>query len=278
MQPQNAAPRTALATHVAAEGNPGTTFEQMERMAAAMSKSGLFGMKTPEQALSLMLISQAEGRSPALAAQEYHVIQGRPSLKADTLLSRFQQAGGSVKWNSYTDQVVSATFSHPQGGSVTVEWTIERAKQVKNWNKDRSQWEALTDKLNWQNYPRAMLRARVISEGVRTCYPGVAVGIYTPEEIQDGAAEIDVTPVTQAQAVAATVEAAKNSSTALTPEERSEHVKAIKDAKGNEALTSAFAAAWKHASEAKDSSARTEFKTAYDAQKASLAALAELVK
>lgn len=277
MSTTHSAPRTALAPHVAVEGNV-TTFEQMERMAGAMAKSGLFGMKTPEQALSLMLISQAEGRSPALAAQEYHVIQGRPSLKADTLLSRFQHAGGSVKWNSYTDQNVSGTFSHPQGGSVTVEWTIERAKLVKNWNKDRNQWESLTDKLNWQNYPRAMLRARVISEGVRTCYPGVAVGIYTPEEIQDGAAEIDVTPVTQAQAVADTVEAAKNAATALTQEERTEHLKAIKDAQGNDALMSAFAAAYKHASEAKDASARTEFKAAYDAKKAALAALAEVVK
>jgi hypothetical protein len=30
-----------------------------------------------------------------------------------------------------------------------------------------------------------MLRARVISEGIRTVYPGVAVGIYTPEEVND---------------------------------------------------------------------------------------------
>lgn len=264
-----AAPRTALAPHVAAEGNRGlsATFEQMERMAQSIAKSGLFGVKTADQALALMLISQAEGRSPALAAQEYHVIQGRPSLKADTLLSRFQQAGGTVKWTEYTDARVAATFSHPQGGSVSVDWAIERAKAVKTWDRESKKWEALTDKLNWQNYPRAMLRARVISEGVRTCYPGVAIGIYTPEEIQDGAAEIDVTPVSQDEAIKATIE----SRTALTAAEREEHLKAMRESEDQETLAKIFSAAWKHASDARDAAARAEFKTAYDARKSQLA-------
>ncbi|MCX7689084.1 MAG: hypothetical protein N2045_14060, partial [Fimbriimonadales bacterium] len=38
---------------------------------------------------------------------------------------------------------------------------------------------------NWEKYPRAMLRARVVSEGVRTVFPGVIVGLYTPEEVRD---------------------------------------------------------------------------------------------
>jgi hypothetical protein len=30
-----------------------------------------------------------------------------------------------------------------------------------------------------------MLRARVVSEGIRSVYPGCVVGVYTPEEVQD---------------------------------------------------------------------------------------------
>lgn len=146
----------------------------MERMAVAVAKSGLFGLKTPEQALALMLIAQAEGLHPAVAARDYHVIQGRPALKSDAMLARFQAAGGKVVWNAYTDQCVSGTFSHPQGGSATVEWTIAQAKSA-----------GLTNKDVWKQYPRAMLRARVISEGIRTVYPGVSVGVYTPEELAD---------------------------------------------------------------------------------------------
>lgn len=66
---------------------------------------------------------------------EYHVIQGRPALKADAMLARFQAAGGKVDWKEYTDDKVSGVFSHPSGGSVTVDWTIERAKQAGVYGK-----------------------------------------------------------------------------------------------------------------------------------------------
>lgn len=148
--------------------------EQIERMAHAFAKSGLFGIKTVEQGVALMLIAQAEGLHPAVAARDYNIIQGRPALKADAMLARFHAAGGKVVWNVYTDNAVSATFSHLQGGTATVEWTLAQAKAA-----------GLTGKDVWKQYPRAMLRSRVISEGIRTVYPGVSVGVYTPEELTD---------------------------------------------------------------------------------------------
>jgi hypothetical protein len=146
----------------------------IERMASAIAKSNLFGMKTPEQAVALMLIAQAEGMHPAIAARDYHVIQGRPALKADAMLARFQTAGGKVNWTSYTDENVTGVFSHPAGGSVEIVWTMKQAKSIGLGGKD-----------NWKNYPRAMLRARCISEGIRTVYPACVAGVYTPEEVQD---------------------------------------------------------------------------------------------
>jgi len=94
------------------------SFSDMERMANAIAKSGLFGMKTADQVLALMSIAQGEGLHPAIAARDYHIISGRPALKADAMLARFQQAGGSVKWTKYQDDVVSGVFSHPAGGEL----------------------------------------------------------------------------------------------------------------------------------------------------------------
>ena len=147
------------------------TFSDIERMARAVAASNLFGVKTVEQAAALMLVAQAEGMHPAIAATHYHVINGRPTLKADAMLSRFQAAGGRVQWDAYTDEQVTGTFSHPQGGSVSVTWTVAQAQTA-----------GLTKNPTWRQYPRQMLRARCISEGIRTVYPGVTVGIYTPEE------------------------------------------------------------------------------------------------
>jgi hypothetical protein len=158
----------------------------VEKMAIAIAKSGLFGVKNPEQAMALMLIAQAEGYHPAIAARDYHVIQGRPTLKADAMLARFQSSGGKVEWREYSDERVTGVFSHPQGGSISVTWEIAQAKRIGLYKPGSG----------WEKYPRAMLRARVISEAIRTVYPGCIAGSYTPEEVSDFAPpEKDITPL-----------------------------------------------------------------------------------
>jgi hypothetical protein len=144
----------------------------MSKMAAVAANSRMFGFKTQDEALAIMLLCQGEGLHPAVALRDYHVISGRPSMKSDAMLARFQQAGGSVKWSRYDETGVSGVFSHPAGGSVEITWTIEQAKAANLSGKDV-----------WKAYPRAMLRARCISEGIRTVFPACIVGTYTPEEI-----------------------------------------------------------------------------------------------
>lgn len=150
------------------------SISDLEIMANHFVKSGLFGIRTIEEAVSLMIIAQAQRRHPGTVANEYHIIQGRPALKADAILARFQSANGKVEWHEYTDECVCGTFSHPAGGSLKVDWDMTRAKAAGLGGKD-----------NWKKYPRQMLRARVISDGVRGVYPAVLQGFYTPEEVQD---------------------------------------------------------------------------------------------
>jgi hypothetical protein len=73
-------------------------FQDQERMANAIAKSGLFGMKDPVAVLALMAVAQAEGRHPASVAKDYHLIQGRPALKADAMLARFQKCHVRPDW------------------------------------------------------------------------------------------------------------------------------------------------------------------------------------
>lgn len=146
----------------------------IEKTACYIVKSGLFGVKTPEQAIALMLVAQAEGHSMFEAIRDYHIIQGRPSLKSEVMLARFQQAGGKVRWIESSDTKAVAEFSHPQGGTLTITWTIERAQKAGLANKD-----------NWKAYPAQMLRARCTSEGVKAVFPGAAAGMEVPEVIQD---------------------------------------------------------------------------------------------
>jgi hypothetical protein len=147
----------------------------MTVMADSIVKSGFYGFKTKEQVMAVMLVAQAENKHPASVVQEYDIIQGKPALKSQAILARFQLSGGSVQWDEVTNKKVKGTFKHPQGGSLTVEWTIEMAKQAGIYREGSG----------WSKYPEDMLRARVISRAVRSIYPACILGHYATEEVMD---------------------------------------------------------------------------------------------
>lgn len=148
--------------------------QDITAMAQAITKSGLFGIKQPEQAVALMLVAQSEGRHPASVASEFDIIQGRPALKSQAALARFQAAGGKIQWTSRGPTKCSAKFSHAQGGELEITWTMERANAA-----------GLTGKQTWKQYPDQMLSARVVAEGVRAVFPACLNGVYLAEEVQD---------------------------------------------------------------------------------------------
>jgi len=227
-------------------------FQEMERMAHTVAKSKLFGIQQPEQALALMALCQAEGIHPMTAVRDYHLIQGRPSLKAETMLARFIEAGGKVEWHELTDKKAEATFSHPSGGKVRLDWTMDRAKQA-----------GLTNKDIWKSYGRAMLRSRLISEGVRTVCPSIVQGVYTPEETQHIAPEIaEALPLEQA------IDSFENPVMPSSVVE--EHLAAIRDAQDLNAAKRAYQAAHQAAVQAKDERRIGTFALAYDARKGEL--------
>lgn len=149
-------------------------FEHQMTLAQSFAKSGLFGIKTPDQALALMALCEAENLHPAAAVRDYHIINNKPALKADAMMARFQSAGGKVQWTELNDKTATGVFSHPQGGTVEITWTLAMAEKA-----------GLTRNPTWKSYPRQMLRSRVVSEGIRTVFPGCVTGVYTPEEMQD---------------------------------------------------------------------------------------------
>ena len=146
----------------------------LERIAAIIAKSGMGGFKTPEQATVAMLLALAEGIPLGRVIHEYHVINGRLSLRSECMLARFQKAGGAVEYLVHNDTEVSLTASHPKGGALTVVWTIERARKA-----------GLTSNPTWTKHPAAMLTARAVAEAVRAVYPACLSGILAEEEAEE---------------------------------------------------------------------------------------------
>lgn len=148
----------------------------VREMATVVAKSGIFpDVKTVESAMALMLLCQSEGLHPMQALRRYHLINGRPAMKADAMLAEYMSRGGKVEWKINDDKECLGIFTAPGVvSSTSVRWTIQDAHTA-----------GVTGNPTWKKYPRQMLRARVISEAIRMTMPEVVVGIYSPEEVAD---------------------------------------------------------------------------------------------
>ena len=158
--------------------------EGIDRAASWTVAAGFGGFKNPEQAKLVMLLALSQGEHIGRAVHDYHVINGKLVLKSESMLSRFQHSGGTIRYTQYTDEAVTVEATHPAGGTLAVTWDIAQAKRA-----------GLLGNQVWAKHPRAMLKARAVTEAVRALYPACLTGVMTAEE----AIELQAVPV---QAVA----------------------------------------------------------------------------
>ena len=167
---------------------PNYSVSDLQVMAKQVAASRLFaGVETEQAAFTLMMLCQAEGLHPATAIRRYHIIKGRPTMRADAMQAEFQDKGGLIRWVRSDAFECAARFVHPVHApepGVTVSLSMEEAQE-----------RGLTTNALYGKFPSQMLRARVISEGVRMVLPGVIVGIYSAEEVESTTGMIDPNPV-----------------------------------------------------------------------------------
>jgi hypothetical protein len=163
--------------------------DQVWKFAGDIHLSGMAGGATHAQIFTLMMICESEGIDYIQAIRRYDVIEGKPALKAAAMLAEFQARGGHVEWHEFNDDVASATWSHPvthpKPIMITITYDDCLARGLPT-GKDGL-------KKNWRVHRGSMLSARCITRAVRLIYPGIAVGIYSPEEIEDMTSAADAT-------------------------------------------------------------------------------------
>jgi hypothetical protein len=193
------------------------TMDDMWNLATDIASTGFLSVApresaTPAQILTLMLICESRGIAIIDAVLQFDIIEGKPALKASAMLAEFQKRGGSVEWTQFDEEAAVGRFSHPKLQPTPITVKVDYASCLARGlpqGKDGI-------KKNWRVHKAALLRARCITTAVRMIYPGIAVGIYSPEEIEDmrdgeSATEttfgnlpmpIDITPQTAPQQVA----------------------------------------------------------------------------
>lgn len=115
------------------------------------------------------------GLDPMEALANIHVIEGKAVLSSELMLSLVMRKGVQVEWSKMTDEEVECRLTRPGHPVHIGRWTIEDAKRA-----------GLTGKDNWKKYPRAMLRARCISEAIRAWAPDLlGAGVYDETEADE---------------------------------------------------------------------------------------------
>ena len=159
--------------------NPMTAIAELGNM---FHKSGIMGVATPGDGAVVALTCMCEGITPLEFAKTYHIINGRPSMRADMMHAKFRASGGRVTWINMGDdgKAAEATFEY-DGQSAVIKYTIEDAKNVVGDKLDKAD-------SNWKKDRGAMLRARLITKAIRILAPELIAGVYTPEELEDSQA------------------------------------------------------------------------------------------
>lgn len=161
------------------------SYDDLENVAKAMVSSGYFTDSTKiSQAIVKIMAGREIGIGPFGSMNGIHIIQGKPAFGANIMAGKVKSSGRyNYRVTEMTDAVCTIEFLelfNSQWSTIgTSTFTTADAKKAGTKNLDK--------------YPRNMLFARAMSNGVRWYCPDVMNGsvVYTPEELgadvdQDG--------------------------------------------------------------------------------------------
>lgn len=189
------------------------SYAEIEQIGKAFVASKMFGddMDRTSMAITKIMAGQELGLAPFASMRAVHVIEGNATLSANTMAGMVKSSGKydyDIKKKDLTgceveffeirsgkrvklgietydvDEAKMAGMFDPECTNAPLEHNIRKITMYKkgggSWQKDGCNCKA-----NWKNYPKAMLFARCISNGVRTYCPDVFSGmlVYTPDEL-----------------------------------------------------------------------------------------------
>jgi len=145
-------------------------------LAQALAGSGYFkDTRDAAQAVVKVLYGQELGIPPVSAMMGIHIIEGKPAPSANLLATIVKKSGVyNYRVREHSDTAAEVEFFEHGESIGKNRFTMQDAQRA-----------GLAGKAVWKSYPRQMLFARCMSEGVRTFCPDLFGGapVYTPEEL-----------------------------------------------------------------------------------------------
>lgn len=127
--------------------------------------------------LAVILRGQEFGFTPIRSLELIDFIQGRATLRAAALQAIAMQAGGVFEVMEESVRACTIKARRPD----------KKWEQVFTFTIEQAASMGLAAKDNWKRMPQFMLYARCISVLCRRGWPDVIGGLYSKEELEDGA-------------------------------------------------------------------------------------------
>lgn len=157
-------------------GDAMAEWRAMREQAKELVASGFLprAVNSPEKAIAIIQTGRELGLGPMQALRTIHIIEGKPCMSADLIagLALRHVPGAVLRVAETTEKVCVVQASRSGQDLTTFRFSIEDAQKA-----------GLTGKDNWRKYPRAMLRARAITEAARAIFPDAVMGLYDPDEL-----------------------------------------------------------------------------------------------
>lgn len=154
----------------------------LKEQATMLVKTGFLpeSIKTPEQAVAIILQGRELGIPTMAALQTINVIKGKPTVSPQLMLALIYRSHQLARLDiDSTDSGCSVVMDRRGVGTFRTEFTMDDARK-----------QGLADKDNYRRQAKVMLKWRAVAACAREAFSDVVLGLYTPEEM---GAEVEVT-------------------------------------------------------------------------------------
>lgn len=166
---------------------------EVESLADAFIKSGFFAdAKSQSQAIVKIIAGQELGFGPMASMTGVYIVKGKVSLSANLMAAAVKKSG---RYNYLVRELTDSVAEIEYFERAATAWqSIGKSR----FSADDAKKAGLLSNSTWQQYPRNMLFARAMSNGVKWFTPDIFGGpLYTPEEmgaVVDGEGDVLVIP------------------------------------------------------------------------------------
>jgi len=150
-------------------------YSVIREQASALVKTGFLpnAIKTPEQALAIILTGRELGIPAMAALNSINVIQGKPTVSPQLMIALINRSGQleDIRFGVHADKV-TVTMKRKGRTPHTETFGVEEAKAMN-----------LMSKANYHQQAVVMFKWRAVAACARVVFPDVILGLYTPDEM-----------------------------------------------------------------------------------------------